>query len=135
MRPVVLQMGVTLDGFVHGATGYEDWGLPPEEDEVVAWKATSLRQAGTHIMGRITYEAMAAVWPTTTGVYADVMNEIPKVVFSSTLTRAKWQLHGDDLRRQRAGSPAETSLKRSTGSSASPGVSSSPTAARRSSTR
>ena len=39
MRPVVLQMGVTLDGFVHGATGYEDWRLPPEEDEVVAWKA------------------------------------------------------------------------------------------------
>src|SRR5262245_34556565 len=43
MRPVVLQMGVALDGFVHGAKGYEDWGLPPEEDEVVAWKAASLR--------------------------------------------------------------------------------------------
>ena len=43
MRPVVLQMGVTLDGFVHGAKGYEDWGLPPEEDEVVAWKVASLR--------------------------------------------------------------------------------------------
>ena len=51
MRPVVLQMGVTLDGFVHGAKGYEDWGLPPEDDEVVAWKAASLREAGTHIMG------------------------------------------------------------------------------------
>ena len=25
MRPVVLQMGVTLDGFVHGAKGYEEW--------------------------------------------------------------------------------------------------------------
>ena len=59
MRPVVLQMGVTLDGFVHGAKGYDDWGLPPEEDEVVAWKAASLREAGTHIMGRATYEAMA----------------------------------------------------------------------------
>jgi hypothetical protein len=45
MRPVVLQMGVTLDGFVHGAKGYQDWGLPPEEDEVVAWKAASLREA------------------------------------------------------------------------------------------
>jgi dihydrofolate reductase len=90
MRPVVLQMGVTLDGFVHGATGYEDWRLPPEEDEVVAWKVASLREAGTHIMGRLAYEAMAAVWPNETGVYADVMNEIPKVVFSSTLTRADW---------------------------------------------
>ncbi len=90
MRPVVSQMGVTLDGFVHGAKGYEDWGLPPEDDEVVAWKVSSLRLAGTHIMGRATYEAMASVWPTTTGVYADVMNEIPKVVFSRTLTRADW---------------------------------------------
>ena len=90
MRPVVLQMGVTLDGFVHGAKGYEDWGLPPEEDEVVAWKVASLREAGTHIMGRATYEEMASVWPNTTGVYADVMNEIPKVVFSKTLTRAEW---------------------------------------------
>src|SRR5438874_11892212 len=90
MRPVVIQMGVTLDGFVHGAKGYEDWGLPPEEDEVVAWKAASLREAGTHIMGRVTYEEMAAVWPNETGLYADVMNEIPKVVFSRTLTRADW---------------------------------------------
>lgn len=69
MRPVVLQMGVTLDGFVHGAKGYEDWGLPAEEDDVGEWKATSLREAGTQIMGRTTYEDMAAVWPKSTGVY------------------------------------------------------------------
>lgn len=56
----------------------------------MAWKAASLREAGTHIMGRLTYEAMASVWPTATGVYAEVMNEIPKVVFSKTLTRAGW---------------------------------------------
>ena len=90
MRPVVLQIGITLDGFVDGAKGYEDWGLPAEEDDVVEWKASSLREAGTHIMGRITYEDMAAVWPKSTGVYADLMNEIPKVVFSKTLTHADW---------------------------------------------
>lgn len=90
MRSVVLQMGITLDGFVHGASGYQEWELPPEEAEVVDWKAASLREAGTHIMGRVTYEEMAAVWPVSTGVYADVMNEIPKIVFSSTLARADW---------------------------------------------
>lgn len=90
MRPVVLQMGLTLDGFTHGAEGYEDWDLPPEEDEVVAWKAASLQEAGTHIMGRVTYEEMAQAWPGETGVYADVMNKIPKVVFSKTLTSAEW---------------------------------------------
>lgn len=52
------------------------------------WKAASLREAGTHIMGRPTYEAMASVWPQESGRYAPVMNEIPKVAFSSTLTRA-----------------------------------------------
>jgi dihydrofolate reductase len=56
----------------------------------VEWKASSLREAGTHIMGRITYEDMAAVWPKGTGVYADLMNEIPKVVFSKTLSQAGW---------------------------------------------
>lgn len=89
-RTVVVQMGITLDGFVHGAEGYEDWGLPAEEDDVVAWKAESLRQAGTHIMGRKTYEDMAQVWPNSTGIYADIMNEIPKVVFSSSLATATW---------------------------------------------
>ena len=49
---------------MHGAQGYEDWGLPPEEDAVVDWKVASLREAGTHIMGRNSYEAMAALWPT-----------------------------------------------------------------------
>jgi dihydrofolate reductase len=90
MRPVVLQMGITLDGFVHGAKGYEDWGLPPEEDDVVDWKASSLQEAGTHIMGRVSYEEMASVWPTSSGIYADLMNEIPKVVFSKTLLHADW---------------------------------------------
>lgn len=90
VRPVVVQMGTTLDGFLHGAEGYEDWGLPPEEDEVVEWKAASLREAGTHVMGRVTYEAMASVWSTSTGIYADLMNGIPKVVFSRTLARADW---------------------------------------------
>ena len=78
MRPVVLQIGITQDGFVHGAKGYDDWGLPAEEDDVVEWKASSLRDASTQIMGRITYEDMASVWPKSTGVYADLMNEIPK---------------------------------------------------------
>jgi len=94
LRPVVVQMGVTLDGFGHGAAGFEDWGLPPEDDGLIAWKEASLREAGTHIMGRVSYEVMAGVWPTESGVYADAMNDIPKVVFSSTLTSAVWPESG-----------------------------------------
>jgi len=41
-------------------------------------------------MGRVTYEEMASYWPTSTSEFAAPMNEIPKVVFSKTLTRADW---------------------------------------------
>ena len=90
MRRVVLQMGVTLDGYVAGPSGDGDWGLPPEHPDVRAWKVASLRQAGTHIMGRVTYEQMAGHWPSATGDYAVLMNDIPKVVFSATLPAAGW---------------------------------------------
>lgn len=41
-------------------------------------------------MGRVTYEEMAAHWPTSSDDYAAPMNEIPKVVFSKTLDEATW---------------------------------------------
>ncbi len=91
MRRVVLQMGVSLDGFVAASDGAIDWGLPPEHEDVTAWKAESVRQAGTHIMGRVTYEQMAAHWPSATDAYAAPMNDIPKVVFSRTLEKAGWR--------------------------------------------
>lgn len=90
MRAVVLQMGVSLDGYVAGLDGDLDWGLPPEDEAVTAWKLDSVRQVGTHIMGRVTYQAMAAHWPSSTAVYAAPMNNTPKVVFSRTLPSADW---------------------------------------------
>jgi dihydrofolate reductase len=90
MRRVVLQMGVTLDGYVAAAAGDGGWGLPAEHPEVRAWKVASLRQVGTHIMGRVTYEQMARHWPNATDDYAAFMNKLPKVVFSATLPAADW---------------------------------------------
>ena len=90
MRRVILQMGVTLDGYVAGTGGEGDWGLPAEHPDVRAWKVASLRQAGTHIMGRVTYGQMAEHWPTAAGDYAAFMNNVPKVVFSKTLPAAEW---------------------------------------------
>ena len=90
MSRVVLQMGVTVDGYVAGRGGEGDWGLPAEHPDVHAWKVASLRQVGTHIMGRVTYEQMAEHWPSASGDYADFMNSLPKVVFSKTLPAARW---------------------------------------------
>lgn len=88
MRRVVLIMSVSVDGLVagpHGPAGGLD-----EPDQLKRWKLDRIRRAGTHIMGRVTYEEMAAHWPTSTDDYAAPMNDIPKVVFSNTLAEAKW---------------------------------------------
>ncbi len=91
MRAVILQMGVSLDGYVaRPDRDNSDWGLPPEDEAVTAWKLDSVRRAGTHIMGRVTYDEMAAYWPSSTQAFAAPMNNIPKVVFSRTLPSAGW---------------------------------------------
>lgn len=65
-----------------------------------ARKLDLIRQAGAHLMGRVTYEEMAGFWPTADDEYAAPMNSIPKVVFSKSLTEAKWPtstIAGGDL--------------------------------------
>lgn len=88
MRNVVLIMTASIDGFVVAPKGHA--GGLPEPDELKRWKLDRIRRAGTHIMGRVTYEEMAAAWPSSTDDYAAPMNEIPKVVFSHTLQEATW---------------------------------------------
>jgi hypothetical protein len=41
-------------------------------------------------MGATNYAASAAYWPGASGPFAEPMNEIPKVVFSSSLSSADW---------------------------------------------
>jgi dihydrofolate reductase len=88
MRNVVLMMSISIDGFVAGPHGHA--GALPEPDELRRWKLERIRRAGTHIMGRVTYEEMATHWPTSSDDYAAPMNAIPKVVFSKTLDQATW---------------------------------------------
>jgi dihydrofolate reductase len=93
MRKVLLQMGLSVDGIVAGGPqGTSDAGAAEEDEAVRRWKVESLHQVGTHIMGRVTYEQMAGYWPYNgSAEYADLMNNIPKVVFSKTLANAKWK--------------------------------------------
>lgn len=83
-------MTASLDGYV-GAPSGKAVGMLPEPPELKRWKLERIRHAGTHIMGRVTYEAMATVWPTSRDAYAAPMNDIPKVVFSKTLKEATWR--------------------------------------------
>jgi dihydrofolate reductase len=90
MRKVVVLMSVSLDGFVAPASGAEDHRAAPEDPVLKQVKLDWLRQAGTHAMGRVTYQEMAAHWPSSTDAYAAPMNDLPKVVFSKTLEQAEW---------------------------------------------
>jgi dihydrofolate reductase len=92
MRKLVLMMGVSLDGLVArpGKFGAGGWGLPPEDPALKARKLAWLGEAGLHLVGRATYQEMAGFWPTSDDEYAAPMNDIPKVVFSKTLTEADW---------------------------------------------
>ena len=90
MRDLVLQMGISIDGYVSGGPEEDIGGGEAEHPDVVARKLAWVSQAGLHAMSRVTYEGMSGLWPTSTGVYAKPMNEIPKVVFSKTLTEADW---------------------------------------------
>jgi dihydrofolate reductase len=92
MSKLVLMMGVSLDGMVArpGGSGGGGWGTPPEDPALKARKLGWIRAAGAHLVGRTTYQEMAGFWPFSDDEYAAPMNDIPKVVFSRTLTKADW---------------------------------------------
>jgi dihydrofolate reductase len=91
VRRLILQTSVSIDGYVAALDGSHPWGDGREDDEALKrWILDSVWAAGAHLMGRVTYEEMAAFWPASTSEYARPMNEIPKVVFSKTLQRADW---------------------------------------------
>jgi dihydrofolate reductase len=46
--------------------------------------------AAAHLIGAATYAGWANYWPSAPGPFAKPMNEIPKVVFSTSLTSADW---------------------------------------------
>lgn len=89
-RKLVLQMSVSLDGFVSRADNSLDWGPTSPDPEHYDWIYELLKGAGTHIMGRRAYEDMSPYWPTSDDKLAPLMNDIPKVVFSATLAGASW---------------------------------------------
>ena len=59
MRPLVLKMSISLDGFVGGPNGEVDWIFRTMGDST-EWVIDTLRNAGTHVMGSRTYYDMAA---------------------------------------------------------------------------
>jgi dihydrofolate reductase len=90
MRKVIVEMSISVDGFVASAKGAADHRSAPEDPALKQRKLDWLRDTGTHAMGRVTYQQMAEHWPYSSDAYARPMNDLPKVVFSKALQDASW---------------------------------------------
>ncbi len=96
MRKLILEEWVSLDGHVTGKDGGLDFftSLTPEENKYADTDQLKfLETVDTILLGRKTYELFAAFWPEATSekeIIADKLNEIPKIVFSNTITKAPW---------------------------------------------
>jgi dihydrofolate reductase len=97
MSKTVAQMELTLDGCTTGPNGEMDWfSLDPETWQL---RVSNLDSIGTVLLGRKNYEGFAGYWPlmatnpaaSPTDVrFSRWLDEVPKVVFSHTLTEATW---------------------------------------------
>lgn len=82
MRKLIMKMSMSVDGFVSGVNGENDWIFKTGDELSQAWAVGVSREAGLIIMGRKSFEMMAPYWPTASGPFAAPMNEIPKALFT-----------------------------------------------------
>lgn len=82
MRPLILKMSMSADGFVCGPNDEVEWVFSSMDEGANGWTMDLLWNVGVHIMGSRTYYDMASYWPYSAEIYAPPMNEIPKVIFS-----------------------------------------------------
>jgi dihydrofolate reductase len=109
MGRIVISENVTLDGVVEDPTGEDGfrlggWFTQIGETDRAAWGEVVLHEAlGAEgfLLGRRSYEYLAARWPTRNGELADRLNSMPKFVVSSTLADPGWNnstvLEGDTV--------------------------------------
>jgi dihydrofolate reductase len=91
MRKLIMWNVITLDGYFEGKQNWDldfhnvIWGPELEQISIDQLKATDYL-----VFGRVTYEGMAAYWKEATGEVAELMNALPKLVFSRTLESVDW---------------------------------------------
>src|SRR5437588_11329037 len=79
---------LTLDG-VFEEPGH--WSGPWFDDEAGQFKFAEIRASDALLLGRKTYEGLAAAWPAMpgTGEFGDEMSTMPKYVDASTLDNSE----------------------------------------------
>jgi dihydrofolate reductase len=91
-RKLILYMSMSLDGFAARRDGTMDWLGDAQRHGSHRQRAVTelLGQTGLLVLGRCAAEDMAPAWPGSQSPTGELMNALPKVVFSSTLTRLEW---------------------------------------------
>jgi dihydrofolate reductase len=107
MGKIVVSDNVTLDGVVQDPAGDEGFrvggwvGLIKDRPELAKLALDEALGTEALLLGRRTYEWLAARWPSRSGELADRLNSLPKYVVSSTLENPEWNnstvLKGDVL--------------------------------------
>jgi dihydrofolate reductase len=107
MGKIVISENVSLDGVVEDPTGEEGfrhggWFNQIGDKDREGWAKVGFDEAlgaEAMLLGRRSYEYLAARWPSRSGEWADRLNSLPKYVVSSTLVDPAWNnskvLNGD----------------------------------------
>jgi dihydrofolate reductase len=96
MRKLILEEWVSLDGYVTDKNGQLDFftNLTPEQNKYSdADQLKFLETVDAILLGRKTYQLFVDFWPNATTdkeVIADKLNETKKIIFSNTITKARW---------------------------------------------
>jgi dihydrofolate reductase len=91
-RRLILYMSMSLDGFAARRDGTMDWLGERQRHGAHRQRAVAelLGQTGMLALGRRGGADMAQAWPGSISPTGELMNALPKVVFSSTLTELDW---------------------------------------------
>jgi len=98
MGKVVISENVTLDGVIQDPAGVEGFRLggwvgrigSQGREEAAKVALDEALGAEAFLLGRRSYEFLAARWPSRSGPMADRLNSLPKYVVSSTLEAPAW---------------------------------------------
>jgi dihydrofolate reductase len=107
VKKLVVSEFVSIDGVMEAPGGEEgyphtNWvGEHKGGNDHFAYKLAEIREAESHLLGRVTYDSFAGAWPQRTGDYAEKINAMPKYVVSTTLKNPEWNnssVIGGDVR-------------------------------------
>lgn len=86
MRNLVVTEFLSLDGIMENPA----WTFPYWNDAIAAFKGEESAASDALLLGRVTYQEFAAVWPEREGDGAEYFNSVRKYVVSTTLQEAAW---------------------------------------------